>query len=64
MPLSETGNEVNVHCPGCTTPGIIVDNYSLIRSYDAGTNSYGLQDTDDNGRADGVQNIRKLIQPI
>ncbi|HNP48717.1 MAG TPA: hypothetical protein PKL85_07750, partial [Bacteroidia bacterium] len=55
MPLSETGNEVNVHCPGCTTPGIIVDNYSLIRSYDAGTNSYGLQDTDDNGRADGVQ---------
>jgi len=52
MPLSQKGNKVHVHCPGCTTPGISVDGFHLIRSDLPGTNSYGLEDANDNGRAD------------
>ncbi|MBP6511629.1 MAG: T9SS type A sorting domain-containing protein [Bacteroidia bacterium] len=46
LPLSSVEDDIVVHCPGCVTPGIVVSNYSIYRS------SFGLQDSDNDGKAD------------
>ncbi|MBK7965008.1 MAG: hypothetical protein IPK10_06780 [Bacteroidetes bacterium] len=46
LPLSNIEDDIVVHCPGCITPGIVVSNYSILRS------SFGLQDSDNDGKAD------------
>lgn len=51
LPLSAEDNDISVHCPGCKAPGIIVDNYQLRRT------TLGLQDSDDDGRADSATAI-------
>jgi hypothetical protein len=48
LPLNEEERFVNVHCPGCKAPGIIVDSYTLERT------SFGFEDLDDDGRADNT----------
>lgn len=48
LPLSHAGNTISVHCPGCVIPGIIVDHYRMER------NTYGLQDSDNDHRADSA----------
>ncbi|MBL7913481.1 MAG: T9SS type A sorting domain-containing protein [Bacteroidia bacterium] len=40
LPLSNVEELINVQCPGCRAPGVIVDNYQMIRS----DNSFGLPD--------------------
>lgn len=40
IPLSKVGNYINVHCPGCLAPGIIVDSYRIKRT------SLGFSDSD------------------
>jgi hypothetical protein len=51
LPLSDEGSGISVHCPGCLAPGIIVDYYNMQR------NSFGLQDTDNDGRADSLNAV-------
>jgi hypothetical protein len=51
LPLSSIGGEIAVHCPGCLAPGMIIDHYMMRRS------SYGLQDTDNDGRADSLNAV-------
>lgn len=46
LPLSSKGKEISVHCPGCVSPGMIVDAYDLHRL------TYGLRDSDNDGKAD------------
>jgi hypothetical protein len=46
MALSQQVGDVNVQCPGCITPGIIVKNVSFERM------NFGYADADNNGRAD------------
>ncbi len=48
LALSTEDNDISVHCPGCLAPGIIVDHYKMNRT------SLGLQDSDDDGRADSA----------
>lgn len=50
--LSQVRGKINVHCPGCITPGIIVDAFSMERK------SYGFEDVNNNGKADGSQPVR------
>jgi hypothetical protein len=51
LPLSDEGSGISVHCPGCLAPGIIVDYYNMQR------NSFGLQDSDNDGRADSLNAV-------
>jgi hypothetical protein len=51
LPLSDEGSGISVHCPGCLAPGIIVDYYKMQR------NSFGLQDSDNDGRADSLNAV-------
>ena len=51
LPLSDEGSGIAVHCPGCLAPGIIVDYYKMQRS------SFGLQDSDNDGRADSTNAV-------
>ena len=46
LPLSSRGGHIYTHCPGCLHPGLIVDDYEIKRT------SFGLQDSDDDDRAD------------
>jgi hypothetical protein len=46
LPLSNVSQNINVHCPGCLAPGIIVDSYRMRRL------NTGLQDTDNNSLTD------------
>lgn len=46
MPMSEVHGFINVHCPGCRAPGVIVDFYQMRR------NSFGLKDEADDRLAD------------
>lgn len=46
LPLRKNTAKIIVHCPGCAHPGIIVDKYNMQRS------SFGLQDSDNDSRAD------------
>lgn len=48
IPLESEGNFINVHCPGCKKPGMIVDDYYMRRT------TYGLQDSNNDGRADSL----------
>jgi hypothetical protein len=48
LPLSSTGNVIHVHCPGCKSPGAIVDYYYLQRT------SFGLEDDNDDHIADNA----------
>lgn len=48
LPLSDKGNQIAVLCPGCLAPGIISNFYKIKRA-----SPYGLQDTDNDGTADG-----------
>jgi hypothetical protein len=48
LPLSHAGNTISVHCPGCKIFGPIVDHYRMER------NTYGLQDSDNDHRADSA----------
>ncbi|MBK6641884.1 MAG: hypothetical protein IPG39_11980 [Bacteroidetes bacterium] len=54
LPLSDEGSGISVHCPGCLAPGIIVDYYKMQR------NSFGLQDSDNDGRADSLNPVIDL----
>lgn len=63
IPLAQVASYVNVHCPGCVTPGIAVNNFHMDRSSNAsnGTFSYGWKDANDNGRIDtGSVNTRRI----
>ncbi|HNR21038.1 MAG TPA: T9SS type A sorting domain-containing protein [Bacteroidia bacterium] len=51
LSLSDAANSIAAHCPGCVTPGIIVDYYKMERS------TLGLQDTDNDGRADSLNSL-------
>lgn len=51
VPLSQRVSQVEVHCPGCVTPGII-SNDSLARI------NLGFEDGDDDGMPDGVSLTR------
>jgi hypothetical protein len=46
LPLSSKGDAIQVHCPGCEHPGIIVDGYKLERL------NYGLEDGNNDRIAD------------
>ncbi len=48
LPLSKISGYKIVHCPGCKTPGVIVDNYRLERT------SLGFKDIQNNRFADGT----------
>ena len=48
IPLSFRGNNINLHCPGCLAPGVIVSKYSLYRT------SLGYKDQDNDRKADGA----------
>jgi uncharacterized repeat protein (TIGR01451 family) len=48
VPLSERGKQIYVLCPGCKSPGIIAHSYRMQRAQQ----SLGLQDSDNDGRAD------------
>lgn len=47
LPLSFVEGDIDIHCPGCRTPGIVVNSYRIERT------SFGLQDSDNDGFADG-----------
>jgi hypothetical protein len=51
LPLSKDGWHVNVHCPGCRAPGIIVDDYRMKR------NSFGFPDATNDRIADNTTAI-------
>ncbi|HOZ91149.1 MAG TPA: T9SS type A sorting domain-containing protein [Bacteroidia bacterium] len=53
LPLSYTGDQISVHCPGCLAPGAIVSNYKINRV------SFGLQDSNNDGRTDNATKIIK-----
>jgi uncharacterized repeat protein (TIGR01451 family) len=44
IPLSSEEGFINVHCPGCKSPGIIVDRYTVERT------SLGFEDGNNNGQ--------------
>lgn len=44
IPLSSEEGFINVHCPGCKAPGIIVDRYTVERT------SLGFEDVNNNGQ--------------
>lgn len=46
IPMSGVTHNIHIHCPGCLTPGTIVEQYKLKRI------SFGLQDSNNNGLAD------------
>ncbi len=48
LPLSDKQNDIAVLCPGCLSPGIISNFYLMQRAQQ----SMGLQDSDNDGRAD------------
>lgn len=50
VPLSRISRNINILCPGCVTPGIIVDNMSIERI------NFGWQDANNNGLVDVPQN--------
>lgn len=47
IPLSQIQFNIQLHCPGCVTPGLILADSKLNRI------SFGYRDTDDDGIADG-----------
>ncbi|MBL0343548.1 MAG: hypothetical protein IPP71_23450 [Bacteroidetes bacterium] len=51
LALSVEDNDIAIHCPGCRAPGIIVDYYKMNRK------SLGLQDSDNDGRADSISAV-------
>jgi hypothetical protein len=51
IPMTRQNLTINVHCPGCITPGIIVDNAELSRK------NLGLNDLDNDGFADNPVNV-------
>jgi hypothetical protein len=53
LPLSQVDDLINVQCPGCRAPGIIVDSYRMLRS----DFSLGLPDFDNDRIADAVTQI-------
>ncbi|HNF41806.1 MAG TPA: hypothetical protein PLS40_12580, partial [Bacteroidia bacterium] len=53
LPLSYTGDQISVHCPGCLAPGAIVSNYKINRI------SFGLQDSNNDSRTDNATKIIK-----
>ncbi|MEI2759123.1 MAG: T9SS type A sorting domain-containing protein [Bacteroidia bacterium] len=53
LPLSYTGDQISVHCPGCLAPGAIVSNYKINRV------SFGLQDSNNDSRTDNATKIIK-----
>ncbi len=48
LPLSDKRKELFTLCPGCISPGIIAHSYKMQRT----ASSMGLQDSDNDGRAD------------
>lgn len=49
LPITKVKGEINLHCPGCMAPGIIIDSYSLNRK------SFGFEDNNPhNGIADNL----------
>lgn len=54
LPLNKEGYHINVHCPGCRAPGIIVDDYRIRR------NSFGFPDVTNNRVADNTTTITPL----
>jgi hypothetical protein len=56
LPLSKDGWHVNIHCPGCRAPGIIVDDYRMRR------NSFGFPDVTNDRVADNTTEI--TLQPL
>ncbi len=46
LPLSFKGSFINVHCPGCRPPGMIIDSYKMERL------TYGYQDSNNDRVAD------------
>jgi hypothetical protein len=46
LPLNKEEKFINVHCPGCKAPGIIVDNFTLLRT------TFGFEDANNDGKAD------------
>lgn len=53
LPLSYTGDQISVHCPGCLAPGAIVSDYKINRI------SFGLQDSNNDSRTDNATKIIK-----
>ncbi|MBL0053289.1 MAG: hypothetical protein IPP29_18185 [Bacteroidetes bacterium] len=51
LPLSSKEHNYFVHCPGCVTPGILTQDYHTDRI------SYGLKDTDNDGKADSQTSL-------
>jgi hypothetical protein len=47
VPLSQVDFDIQLHCPGCVTPGIIITEFELDRI------NLGFRDSDDDGIADG-----------
>ncbi len=48
LPLSDISKQMNILCPGCITPGVIVDGNTL----DLKRRNFGYLDSDDDGLAD------------
>lgn len=46
LPLSSVGGDINLHCPGCLAPGVIVQSYDLHRS------TFGFEDMNEDGIID------------
>lgn len=57
IPLSSVSHNMQIHCPGCRAPGIIVDNYRLIRE------TLGFADSDNDGIADNQNNAPVQLTP-
>jgi|GEM_PF-2194701 len=51
IPLAREGWHINVHCPGCRAPGIIVDDYRMRR------NSFGFPDAGNDRIADNTSTV-------
>ncbi len=57
LPLSGAGYHINVHCPGCRAPGIIVDDYRIQR------NSFGFPDAGNDRVADNTNQLTLVTLP-
>ncbi len=57
MPMAQIIDEINIHCPGCVTPGMIVDELTVKRT------NFGYLDANENGLIDlGVSSPMTLSQ--
>lgn len=51
VPLNSYGYHMSIHCPGCRAPGIIVDDYNMLR------NTFGYEDKNNDRIADNPLTI-------